>query len=297
MNHHHRLLVALCGALSAGLATGEPFTVVGDGRPTATIVLLPGSGDQAAIAAADLAGVLGRMTGRSFTTSTDAAASPALVVGRVADWAGAGGADPLQRRRRGALAAQLRDLVPSEPARLGVWRPWRASLLRVVRSEAALRGTSRVVRDGQRRRHRARIRPQRRAALHDPSRGGPAGGRRGARGTPRTVREAHPNVLVSVAAGFNWRTSVPRLIDTWTGLVQHVTIYEYYAVGAWGSRRPAWRPIGRRSSVASTSWDCSSIGTCSTRRSRRRRTRRRRTRSRWRGISSSTAGATPFSCS
>lgn len=61
-------------------------------------------------------------------------------------------------------------------------------------------------------------------------------GRAGA--PPVNVLQAHSNVLASVAAGFNWKTSVPRLIEVWPKIVQHVTVYEYYAIGSWGSKTP-----------------------------------------------------------
>lgn len=50
--------------------------------------------------------------------------------------------------------------------------------------------------------------------------------------------KANPQVLASIAAGYNWKTSVPRLIDGWSKIVRHATIYEYYAIGASGSWRP-----------------------------------------------------------
>lgn len=55
---------------------------------------------------------------------------------------------------------------------------------------------------------------------------------------PINIKQAHSNVLVSVAAGFNWKTSVPRLIEEWPKVVRHVTVYEYYAIGSWGSQAP-----------------------------------------------------------
>lgn len=55
---------------------------------------------------------------------------------------------------------------------------------------------------------------------------------------PVNVKRAHPNVLASVAAGFNWKTSVPRLIEQWPGIARHVTIYEYYAINQWGAKLP-----------------------------------------------------------
>ncbi|NDC63325.1 MAG: DUF4838 domain-containing protein, partial [Planctomycetia bacterium] len=55
---------------------------------------------------------------------------------------------------------------------------------------------------------------------------------------PVKVRTAHPNVLASVATSFNGGTSVPRLIEEWPKIVRHVTIYDYYAIGAWGSKQP-----------------------------------------------------------
>ncbi len=61
-------------------------------------------------------------------------------------------------------------------------------------------------------------------------------GRAGA--PPVNIKQAHPNVLASVAAGFNWKTSVPRLIEEWPKIARHVTVYEYYAIGAWGSQAP-----------------------------------------------------------
>ena len=44
--------------------------------------------------------------------------------------------------------------------------------------------------------------------------------------------KAHPQVLASIAAGYNWKTSVPRLIKEWSGRVRHATVYEYYAINA-----------------------------------------------------------------
>lgn len=61
-------------------------------------------------------------------------------------------------------------------------------------------------------------------------------GRAGA--LPERVRRGHPNVLASVATNFNWKTSVPRLIEQWPRIVRHVTVYDYYAIGSWGSRAP-----------------------------------------------------------
>lgn len=55
---------------------------------------------------------------------------------------------------------------------------------------------------------------------------------------PEKVRQGHPNVLASVATSFNGGTSVPRLIQEWPRIVPHVTIYDYYAIGAWGSQSP-----------------------------------------------------------
>ena len=55
---------------------------------------------------------------------------------------------------------------------------------------------------------------------------------------PVRVTEAHPNVLASVATNFNGSTSVPRLIEQWPKIVGHVTIYDYYAIAAWGSQEP-----------------------------------------------------------
>jgi hypothetical protein len=55
---------------------------------------------------------------------------------------------------------------------------------------------------------------------------------------PEKVKRAEPNVLASVATNFNWKTSVPRLIQEWPRIVKHVTIYDYYAIAAWGSQAP-----------------------------------------------------------
>lgn len=55
---------------------------------------------------------------------------------------------------------------------------------------------------------------------------------------PIKVRQAHSNVLVSVATSYNWKTSVPRLIEEWPKVARHVTVYEYYAIGSWGSQAP-----------------------------------------------------------
>lgn len=61
-------------------------------------------------------------------------------------------------------------------------------------------------------------------------------GRAGA--LPVRVRQAHSNVLASVATSYNWKTSVPRLITEWPKIVRHVTVYEYYAIGSWGAQEP-----------------------------------------------------------
>lgn len=61
-------------------------------------------------------------------------------------------------------------------------------------------------------------------------------GRAGA--PPINIKQAHPNVLVSVATGFNWKTSVPRLIEQWPQIAGHVTLYEYYAINQWGAKLP-----------------------------------------------------------
>ncbi len=55
---------------------------------------------------------------------------------------------------------------------------------------------------------------------------------------PVNVKQAHSNVLVCIAAGFNWKTSVPRLLEVWPTIARHVTVYEYYAIGSWGSQEP-----------------------------------------------------------
>lgn len=61
-------------------------------------------------------------------------------------------------------------------------------------------------------------------------------GRAGA--LPIRVTQGHPNVLASIATGYNWKNSVPRLIEAWPKVVRHATIYEYYAIGASGARAP-----------------------------------------------------------
>lgn len=55
---------------------------------------------------------------------------------------------------------------------------------------------------------------------------------------PKNIRKGHPNTLASIAAGFNYKNSVPRLIQEWLKIVPRTIIYEYYAIGAWG----AWEP-------------------------------------------------------
>ena len=390
MNRLHPAIAGICLTAWAVVAAAEPFTIVAGGGPVAPIVLLPGAGDQAAVAAADLAGVLGRMTGGVVATGTDPAATPAIVVGRAADWAAASGDDePLRRlaeagpehfllASRGdrllvlgvdaagashGVATLLRDLgcrwffpgpewevIPKRaevtvdvdrvegpalavrilsngagagpsrrsfetwcrrnrlgsaygshgvhhsyasyvPKQLFAEHPdWFAMVSRdgiepgssrngeqpcTTHPEVVRRVVDGVLAELRRRRDADGVPPA--LVSVSPNDGTPtmcrcprcretgsygdcalllanqvataaedefpdtrvgflAYGRAG--DPPRTVREAHPNVLVSVAAGFNWRTSVPRLVETWSGLAEHVTIYEYYAIGAWGSRRP-----------------------------------------------------------
>lgn len=60
---------------------------------------------------------------------------------------------------------------------------------------------------------------------------------------PTPGKKAHPNVIVSLATAYTWRTSTVQMLKEWPQFVRHLIIREYYCISQWGGANPDYRGI------------------------------------------------------